>query len=78
MLPPAGAAAARNGIGKYMFRQAIRGMVPDQVLTRPKMGFSHFHLAPAGPATRKALCGDVLAPEPFAAAAGSGRNLWRG
>lgn len=30
----------RNGTGKYIFKQAIRKIVPEEVLTRPKMGFS--------------------------------------
>jgi asparagine synthase (glutamine-hydrolysing) len=30
----------RNGVGKYIFKQAIRKIVPEEVLTRPKMGFS--------------------------------------
>lgn len=29
-----------NGTGKYIFKQAIRKIVPEEVLTRPKMGFS--------------------------------------
>lgn len=29
----------RNGQGKYVFKQALRGLVPDGVLDRPKMGF---------------------------------------
>ncbi len=52
----------RNGIGKYMFRQAIRGMVPDQVLTRPKMGFSIPLSAWLG-GDAQSFVGDVLAPE---------------
>ena len=30
----------RGGEGKYIFKRALRGLVPDEVLTRPKMGFS--------------------------------------
>lgn len=30
----------RNGTGKHIFKQAIRKIVPEEVLTRPKMGFS--------------------------------------
>ncbi len=30
----------RGGVGKYIFKQAIRKIVPEEVLTRPKMGFS--------------------------------------
>jgi asparagine synthase (glutamine-hydrolysing) len=30
----------RNSVGKYIFKQAIRKIVPEEVLTRPKMGFS--------------------------------------
>jgi asparagine synthase (glutamine-hydrolysing) len=30
----------RGGTGKYIFKQAIRKIVPEEVLTRPKMGFS--------------------------------------
>ncbi len=30
----------RSGTGKYIFKQAIRRIVPEEVLTRPKMGFS--------------------------------------
>ena len=28
-----------NGTGKYMFKQALRGLLPDRILERPKMGF---------------------------------------
>jgi asparagine synthase (glutamine-hydrolysing) len=30
----------RRGEGKYIFKRALRGLVPDEVLDRPKMGFS--------------------------------------
>ena len=30
----------RNGSGKYVFKRALEGLVPPDVLTRPKMGFS--------------------------------------
>jgi asparagine synthase (glutamine-hydrolysing) len=30
----------RGGEGKYIFKRALRGLVPDEVLTRKKMGFS--------------------------------------
>ena len=30
----------RNGSGKYIFKRALQGLVPDEVLTRRKMGFS--------------------------------------
>jgi asparagine synthase (glutamine-hydrolysing) len=29
----------RNGVGKYLLKQAMRGILPDLVLDRPKMGF---------------------------------------
>ena len=29
----------RGGTGKYLLRQAARGIVPDEVLVRPKVGF---------------------------------------
>ncbi|MGH3055207.1 MAG: asparagine synthase-related protein, partial [Gaiellaceae bacterium] len=28
-----------NGRGKHLFKRAMRGLLPDQVLDRPKMGF---------------------------------------
>ena len=37
-LPPA--LAFGNGSGKYLFKQALAGMVPDAILRRPKKGFS--------------------------------------
>jgi asparagine synthase (glutamine-hydrolysing) len=30
----------RNGVGKWMFREAIRDLVPPQVLAHPKKGFA--------------------------------------
>jgi len=30
----------KNGTGKYVFKRALQGMLPDEVLTRRKMGFS--------------------------------------
>ena len=30
----------RDGTGKWIFRQAIAGLVPDEVFRRPKQGFS--------------------------------------
>jgi len=30
----------KNGMGKYIFKRALQGLVPDEVLTRRKMGFS--------------------------------------
>jgi asparagine synthase (glutamine-hydrolysing) len=30
----------RDGTGKWILREAIRGLVPDEVLTRPKQGFA--------------------------------------
>jgi asparagine synthase (glutamine-hydrolysing) len=29
----------RNGRSKYLLKSALRGILPDQVLNRPKMGF---------------------------------------
>jgi asparagine synthase (glutamine-hydrolysing) len=36
----------RNGTGKYLLREAARGLVPPEVLTRPKVGF--FNAAVSG------------------------------
>ncbi len=36
-LPPA--MKYRDGVGKYVLRQAMAGLLPDQVLDRPKQGF---------------------------------------
>ena len=30
----------RRGAGKYLFKRALQGLVPDPILTRPKKGFS--------------------------------------
>ena len=30
----------RGGVGKYIFKEAVRKILPEEVLTRPKMGFS--------------------------------------
>ena len=30
----------RNGRGKYILRESLRGMVPDNILDRPKKGFA--------------------------------------
>src|SRR5207249_3796927 len=29
----------RNGVGKWALRQAMRGVLPDQIIDRPKQGF---------------------------------------
>jgi len=29
----------RDGVGKYVLRRAMAGLLPDDVLTRPKQGF---------------------------------------
>jgi asparagine synthase (glutamine-hydrolysing) len=29
----------RGDLGKYLLKKAVRGLVPDQVIDRPKMGF---------------------------------------
>jgi asparagine synthase (glutamine-hydrolysing) len=29
----------RGGVGKYLLKQAVRGLLPDEVIDRPKMGF---------------------------------------
>lgn len=29
----------RTGVSKYIFKQAVRGLVPDEILNRPKQGF---------------------------------------
>jgi asparagine synthase (glutamine-hydrolysing) len=31
---------AHSNLGKYIFRQAMRGIVPDEILDRKKQGFS--------------------------------------
>ncbi len=30
----------KNGVGKYIFKEAIKKIVPEEILNRPKMGFS--------------------------------------
>jgi asparagine synthase (glutamine-hydrolysing) len=30
----------RDGVGKWIYREAVRGLVPDSVFSRPKKGFS--------------------------------------
>jgi asparagine synthase (glutamine-hydrolysing) len=29
----------RGGVGKYIFKQAMRGILPDAIINRPKQGF---------------------------------------
>ena len=29
----------RRGVGKYIFKKAVEGLVPDEIINRPKMGF---------------------------------------
>jgi asparagine synthase (glutamine-hydrolysing) len=29
----------RDGVGKYLLKKAVRGLIPDEVIDRPKMGF---------------------------------------
>lgn len=55
----------RNGEGKYLFKKALRGLVPSEILERPKMGFS----IPLANWLRKGLKGTfeekVFSPESF-------------
>ncbi len=30
----------KNGVGKYIFKEAVKKIVPEEILNRPKMGFS--------------------------------------
>jgi asparagine synthase (glutamine-hydrolysing) len=32
--------ALRNGTGKYIFKKALRGILPDEIIDRPKRGFA--------------------------------------
>ncbi len=50
-----GSLRLRDGTGKWVWRKAIRGLVPDDVLTRPKQGFA----LPLGEWFRKELRGHV-------------------
>ncbi len=63
----------RHGRGKWALREAVRHLVPQPVLTRPKLGFpvpiASWFASDLGPATRELLlgprgvCRDLLRPE---------------
>jgi asparagine synthase (glutamine-hydrolysing) len=60
------AAKTRHGITKYIFKKAVRGVIPDELIDRPKQGFAvpihEWFLSRFGPLCRteiKRLCNET-------------------